>query len=288
MEQLLLENEVKVGDVVEAEVIAINGKELVLDIKQFAEGHMYINEYAANLDSFEGVLSVGDKFECVVMKISENDSHSAIYLSRLPLIKKENNEKMNSLCDANDVIEVKFTKNVGRGLVGYYLGNEENPYVCLMMAKSTDITSIEIHPDTRIIHGSALIHCTMLTEINIPSNVIAINAYAFTDCTSITEITFPNSVVFLDQNVVSDCSSLQTVKLPNSITIIDQEVFKNCSSLTTIYIPSTVTQITGSAFSYEPTITKVYFGGTMQEWEALIVNHTNVFANAEVVFEYEM
>lgn len=124
MEQLLLENEVKVGDVVEAEVIAINGKELVLDIKQFAEGHMYINEYAPNLDSFEGVLSVGDKFECVVMKISENDSHSAIYLSRLPLIKKENNEKMNSLCDANDVIEVKFTKNVGRGLVGYYLGNE--------------------------------------------------------------------------------------------------------------------------------------------------------------------
>lgn len=124
MEQLLLENEVKVGDVVTGEVIAVNGKELVLDIKQFAEGHMYINEYDPKLDSFEGALNVGDKVTCVVMKISENDTHSAIYLSRLPLIKKENNEKMDSLCNAKDVIKVKITKNVGRGLVGSYLGNE--------------------------------------------------------------------------------------------------------------------------------------------------------------------
>lgn len=124
MEELLLSSEVKVGETVTGEVIGINGKELVLDIKQFAEGHMYINEYDPNLDSFNGVLNIGDKVECVVMKISENDSHSAIYLSRLPLIRKENNNKMDSLCNSNEVIKVKFTKNVGRGLVGSYLGNE--------------------------------------------------------------------------------------------------------------------------------------------------------------------
>ena len=124
MEQLLLENEVNVGQTVTGEVIDINGKELVLDIKQFAEGHMYINEYDSELTSFDGVVSVGDKIECVVMKISETDSHSAIYLSRLPLIKKANNDQMASLCNGNEVIKVKFTKNVGRGLVGYHLGNE--------------------------------------------------------------------------------------------------------------------------------------------------------------------
>ena len=124
MEELLLSTEVKVGEVVTGEVIGINGKELILDIKQFAEGHMYINEYDTNLDSFSGVVSVGDKIECVVMKISENDSHSAIYLSRLPLIKQKNNDEMASLCAHNEVIKVKFTKNVGRGLVGSYLGNE--------------------------------------------------------------------------------------------------------------------------------------------------------------------
>ena len=124
MEQLLLENEVNVGQTVTGEVIDINGKELLLDIKQFAEGHMYINEYDPELTSFDGVVSVGDKIECVVMKISETDSHSAIYLSRKPLIKKANNDQMESLCGNNEIIKVKFTKNVGRGLVGYHLGNE--------------------------------------------------------------------------------------------------------------------------------------------------------------------
>ena len=124
MEELLLLSEIKVGQTITGEVIGVNDKELVLDIKQFAEGHMYINEYDPNLDSFNGVLNVGDKVECVVMKISENDSHSAIYLSRLPLIKRDNNNKMETLCDANEIIKVKITKNVGRGLVGSYLGNE--------------------------------------------------------------------------------------------------------------------------------------------------------------------
>ena len=124
MEELLLQSEIKIGQKVTGEVIGINGKELILDIKQFAEGHMYINEYDPTLDSFDGVLNVGDMVECIVMKISENDSHSAIYLSRLPLIKQANNDQMESLCSSKEVIKVKLTKNVGRGLVGSYLGNE--------------------------------------------------------------------------------------------------------------------------------------------------------------------
>ena len=124
MEELLLQSEVKVGQKVTGEVINMTEKELVLDIKQFAEGHMYINEYDPTLDSFKGVVNVGDMVECIVMKISENDSHSAIYLSRLPLIKQANNDQMSVLCHSKEVIKVKLTKNVGRGLVGSYLGNE--------------------------------------------------------------------------------------------------------------------------------------------------------------------
>ena len=124
MEELLLSSEVKVGDTVVGEVISVNGKELVLDIKQFAEGLMYVNEYDPTLTSFDGVLKVGDKVEAMVLKINENDSHSSILLSRLPLIKRQNNEQMDSLCEAKNVITVKITKNVGRGLVASYLGNE--------------------------------------------------------------------------------------------------------------------------------------------------------------------
>jgi len=124
MEELLLSSEVKVGDLVTGEVISVNGKELILDIKQFAEGRMYVNEYDSSLDSFDGVVNVGDKVECIVMKISENDSHSAIYLSRLPLISKQNNVAMANLCQESAVITVKVLKNVGRGLVAKHLGNE--------------------------------------------------------------------------------------------------------------------------------------------------------------------
>ena len=124
MEELLLSSEIKVGDTVVGEVISVNGKELVLDLKQFAEGLMYVNEYDPSLASFDGVLKVGDKVEAMVLKINENDNHSAILLSRLPLIKRQNNAEMSSLCEAQNVITVKISKNVGRGLVASYLGNE--------------------------------------------------------------------------------------------------------------------------------------------------------------------
>ena len=57
MEELLLSSEVKVGDVVSGEVIAINGKELVLDIKQFAEaGSQYITFHVeADCDVMETI-----------------------------------------------------------------------------------------------------------------------------------------------------------------------------------------------------------------------------------------
>lgn len=124
MEELLLQSEVKVGDIVTGEVIKATEKELVLDLKQFAEGVIYINEYDPKLDSFNGVVKVGDKVEAMVLKVAENDDHSVILLSRLPLIREQNNSKLESMCDNKDIISVKINKNVGRGLVSSYLGNE--------------------------------------------------------------------------------------------------------------------------------------------------------------------
>ena len=121
MENLLL-TEVKVGDTIEGEVVSVTEQAILLDIKQFAEGTIYVNEYQPGLTSFIGVVNLGDKVTAVVKKVSEEVG--SIYLSRLPLLKKQNDEQMKSLSDAKDIIKVKITKNVGRGLVGSYLGNE--------------------------------------------------------------------------------------------------------------------------------------------------------------------
>lgn len=122
MENLLFSTEVKVGDTVEGVVVSVTDQAILLDIKQFAEGTIYVNEYQPGLTSFNGVVNVGDTVTAVVKKVSEEVG--AIYLSRLPLLKKQNDEQMDSLCEAKDIIKVKITKNVNRGLVGSYLGNE--------------------------------------------------------------------------------------------------------------------------------------------------------------------
>ena len=47
----------------------------------------------------------------------------------------------------------------------YYLGNDQNPYLLLLRAKSTTITSCTIHKDTRFIYDSAFSGCTSLTSV---------------------------------------------------------------------------------------------------------------------------
>ena len=52
---------------------------------------------------------------------------------------------------------------------GLYLGNAENPYVAFIKANADDITSIEIHPDTKVIAADAFADCKNLVSINYKS-----------------------------------------------------------------------------------------------------------------------
>ncbi len=61
----------------------------------------------------------------------------------------------------------------------YYLGNENNPYMVLISQIHSDITSCEIHPETKVIAESAFDLNWSLTEITIPESVISVGANAF-------------------------------------------------------------------------------------------------------------
>ena len=130
----------------------------------------------------------------------------------------------------------------------YYLGNDENPYVVLVKAKSTDITSCVINDKTKGIVSQAFLFCESLESITIPSGVTSIGKRAFCGCELLESITIPTSVTSIGERAFSNCRSLTSVTIPGSVTSIDSEVFSNCSSLESITIPASVTSIGESAF----------------------------------------
>ena len=61
----------------------------------------------------------------------------------------------------------------------YYVGNDENPYLILVKATSTDISSCTINANTEIIAPYAFYNCNNYTSITIPESVKTIGYYAF-------------------------------------------------------------------------------------------------------------
>ena len=94
MEELLEQeskSSIKVGDIVEGEVIQVTGKVAYVDINQPTEGQIYLNYYTTdkNVTDFNGLLKVGDKIQAKVTKIGETNEGMQILLSRLDLLKDE-------------------------------------------------------------------------------------------------------------------------------------------------------------------------------------------------------
>jgi len=121
MEELLL-NEIRVGQTVKGTVISVKDNVAVVDLHQFTEGTIYINEYDPQAQSFAGLLKVGDELEAVVKKVDEE--RGKILLSRLPLLKDARDKEMEEYSHSHKVISVKIEKNNGFGLVASYLGNQ--------------------------------------------------------------------------------------------------------------------------------------------------------------------
>ncbi len=113
----------------------------------------------------------------------------------------------------------------------YYLGNSDNPYVVLIKAKSTDITSCTINEKTKFIHSSTFKGCGSLTSITIPSSVTSIGESAFFNCSSLTNVTIGNGVTRIEKNAFYNCSSLSEVTIPFSVTSIGRGVFSTCYNL---------------------------------------------------------
>ncbi len=120
-----------------------------------------------------------------------------------------------------------------------YLGNESNPYLVLIKAKATNITSCNINTATKVIAGRAFYNCTKLTSVTIPDSVTSIGYGAFKNCSSLTSVTIPDSVTSIGNNTFEGCRNLTSVTIGNGVTSISIRAFSGCSSLTSVIFKNT-------------------------------------------------
>jgi hypothetical protein len=145
---------------------------------------------------------------------------------------------------------------------GYYLGNENNPYIAFMKPKSTSVTEITLHNDTKFIYSNSFAELTKLKRVNVGDSLIGIGNFAFNKCTALESINIPDSIVYIESYAFRDCDSLKTIVFPKNLKILGEDVFCYCNSIVAIYFESdTVPPHWGGAmynalkyvFGYDPT-----------------------------------
>lgn len=118
---------------------------------------------------------------------------------------------------------------------GKYLGTAQNPYYALVQTVRSSVTEVSIHPDTRLIAGTAFNQCEGLTAIIIPEGVTGIGSWAFRECTQLTQISIPESVICIGAGAFAG-TSLAEIRIGKNVEYIGSEPFHYCEELTGIWV----------------------------------------------------
>lgn len=169
----------------------------------------------------------------------------------------------------------------------YYLGGDLNPYLVLVKAKDTAITSCEINPNTKFMLADAFEYCTSLASIVIPDSVASIGDAAFRDCIGLTSVVIGDGVASIGYATFDNCTTLTSVVIGDSVASIGFGAFNNCTALTSVVIGDSVTSIDLYAFQNCDSLTNVYYTGTEAEWtEISIIYGNDDLENATIHYNY--
>ena len=141
---------------------------------------------------------------------------------------------------------------------GYYLGNDNNPYIILVKAKDTSITSCTIHEDTKFIYSYAFYECSSLTSVYYTGDIASWCGITFSGYYS-NPLRYAHNL-YINNEIISG-----EIVLPNTVTQIPDYTFRN-SNITSIIIPDSVTSIGSYAFYECSNLTSVYYTGDIASW----------------------
>ncbi|MFI3329768.1 MAG: S1 RNA-binding domain-containing protein [bacterium] len=128
MENNIMEQEFnmpKNNQIVEGTVVSVKQDLVIIDLNTFTEGELSLSNYSYdNLNTFIGLVNIGDKITCVITEMHWKKDDNSITVSRLPLIKEENKKLLDKIFDEKQTLSVKIEKKVNRGYVARHLGVE--------------------------------------------------------------------------------------------------------------------------------------------------------------------
>ena len=160
-----------------------------------------------------------------------------------------------------------------------YLGTAKNPYFALIEAANTNINSVDINENTKIIAGFAFDDCERLESVTIPGSVTGMGKGVFYGCKNLKNVKLGSGLTTIGS--FYGCTGLESVDIPEGITTIEEETFRDCTKLTSVTIPVSVTVIGKNAF-YKSNLWNVNFGGTQEQWLSISTNIGRYSANDKV------
>ena len=141
-----------------------------------------------------------------------------------------------------------------------YLGNSDNPYVCLVDVENTNITQFTITDKTKMIAKRAFYGCDQLTTIAIPNNVAFIDQEAFRDCDALTSVVFGDGNVTIGEYAFCYCEALMSMVFGDGNVTIGEYAFRHCESLTSVAFGNGNVKIGEYGFGDCDALTSVTFG----------------------------
>lgn len=167
---------------------------------------------------------------------------------------------------------------------GYYLGNANDKYIILISVIDKEISSFEIHEETKFIASYAIYNCDNILSITLPESVLAMGIRSLSSCDSLSEVIMYGNVntiactafddtsmsTFYYYGTIEDWFNIEFSALDNNSSLIYHiPISHNCgfkisdgeggwTYVNDVVVPETVTEI-GSiqffAYDYLRTIT---------------------------------